>query len=311
MHVSELNRISNSRMAQGIATALLGALLWGFSGACAQIVLSEYGMSPFFVTVVRACIAAVVLIVFASFRYHSELKEIVTCKQLRSCLVLFGIGLYLSQSTFAISVAYTNAGTATVLQSLATVFVMGIACVSARRLPKAFEALGLLFALASTWLIATQGDPTQFAIDPAGLLWGIINALSVTLYIMIPRKLYDRWPSIPVIACGLCIAAVVAALLFGGECLITGRMVIPALDWYGATVLIVGIGALGTACAFALYLYGVAIVGSVRGSLLGTAEPASAMVLTACWLGTAVSGADWLGLIFMVVMVVLVTRQSS
>ena len=197
------------------------------------------------------------------------------------------------------------------LQSLATVFVMGIACISGKRLPRKFEVAGLVCALASTWFIATQGNPSNLAIDPLGLFWGIINALSVTLYIMIPRELYNKWPSIPVISCGLCIAALVAVICFGCESVLAGGIYLPAIDMYGALVLIVGIGLLGTACAFALYLYGVAIVGSVKGSLLGTAEPASAMVLTACWLGTIVTAADWAGLVLMIAMVVLITRQSS
>lgn len=300
-----------NHMTIGILSALTGALLWGFSGACAQVVLSEYGMSPLFITVVRATIAAVIMLGFAAVRYKDALCEILSCKRVRLKLVLFGIGLFLSQSTFAVSVASTNAGTATVLQSLATVFVMGIACISGKRLPRKFEVAGLVCALASTWFIATQGNPSNLAIDPLGLFWGIINALSVTLYIMIPRELYNKWPSIPVISCGLCIAALVAVICFGCESVLAGGIYLPAIDMYGALVLIVGIGLLGTACAFALYLYGVAIVGSVKGSLLGTAEPASAMVLTACWLGTIVTAADWAGLVLMIAMVVLITRQSS
>lgn len=297
-------------MAIGIASALSGALLWGFSGACAQVVLSDYGMSPLLITFVRSAIAAVALIALSLLRYRSELEGIISCGALRLRLALFGIGLFMSQSTFAASVASTNAGTATVLQSLATVFVMGIACVASRRPPRAFEVLGLAFALVSTWLIATQGDPMALAIAPNGLFWGIANALSVTLYIMVPKPLYAKWPSIPVISAGLCIAALAAGAAFGCEAAISGGVPLPDLDVYGTFVLVVGIGFLETACAFGLYLYGVAIVGSVCGSLLGTAEPASAMVLMVLWLGTAVTTADWLGLILMIAMVFLVALTS-
>lgn len=293
-------------MALGIAAALTGALLWGLSGACAQIVLSDHGASPLFITAVRGVIAAVLLMAFALVRYRDTLASILRCQELRVRLLLFGVGLFLSQSTFAVSVSFTNAGTATVLQSLATVFVMAIACVVGRRLPRALEVAGLLCALGSTWLIATQGNPGTLALSPAGLGWGVANALSVALYIMVPQPLYARWPSIPVIACGLSVGAAVALVAFACECAFGVGAVLPALDAEGALVLVVGIGVLGTACAFGLYLFGVAIVGSVRGSLLGTAEPASAMVLTAFWLGTAVSLADWLGLGLMVAMILLV-----
>lgn len=299
------------RMAAGVVAALAGALLWGFSGACAQVVLSDHGLSPLFITFVRSSIAAAILLALSSLRYRQQLGQIISCKPLRLRLLLFGVGLFLSQATFAASVASSNAGTATVLQSLATVFVMGVTCAARRRPPQTFEALGLVFALASTWLIATQGDPRALAIAPSGLLWGIANALSVALYIMIPRPLYARWSSIPVISVGLGIAAFAAAVSFGCEAALLGAPVFPSVDAHGILVLVMGIGVLGTACAFGLYLYGVAIVGSVRGSLLGTAEPASAMVLTVLWLGTTVTAADWAGLVLMIAMVFLVARSPE
>ena len=303
-------RSERRRMAAGFAAALTGAALWGFSGACAQVALSDHGMSPLFITAARSAIAAVALTAFSAFRYRGALCKIIRCRSLRGALILFGMGLFLSQATFAASVGATNAGTATVLQSLATVFVMGLACLKNRRPPRALEGAGLLFALASTWLISTQGDPGSLAIAPEGLIWGIANALSVTLYLMAPKGLYDRWPSIPVIACGLCVAATVAAIALGCACIASGGALVPPMDARGWIVLVGGIGLLGTACAFGLYLFGVAIVGAVRGSLLGTAEPASAMMLTACWLGTAVSAADWSGLALMAAMVCLVALSS-
>ena len=44
---------------------------------------------------------------------------------------------------------------------------------------------------------------------------------------------------------------------------------------------------------------------------LGTAEPVSAMVLTALWLGTSFSPADWAGLVLMVGMVFLVALSAA
>ena len=51
-----------------------------------------------------------------------------------------------------------NAGTATVLQMLSTVFVMLFTCVMGRHLPKGNEFAGLICAFVATVLIATQGD---------------------------------------------------------------------------------------------------------------------------------------------------------
>ena len=71
-----------------------------------------------------------------------------------------------------------------------------------------------------------------------------------------------------------------------------------------------GVGVLGTFAAFGLFLYGVSLVGSVRGSLLGVAEPAGAMIIAAMWLHTPFSAADWAGLVLMAAMIVLVSLSG-
>ena len=177
---------------RGVVCALAGATLWGFSGACIQFLAESYEVSSAFISAVRAGVAALLFAVF----------------------VLFGVGLYLSQITYAVSVALTNAGTATVLQATCTVFVMLIPCARARRLPRVADFVGLMCAMAAATLIATQGDWGVIVLPVAGLAWGIANALSETLYIMAPQRLYGRWDRPTVIACGMVISGIVAILVW-------------------------------------------------------------------------------------------------
>ena len=86
-------------------------------------------------------------------------------------VVLFGGALFASQATYAVSTGLTNAGTATVLQMLGSVFVLIIACVRFKRHPKAIEVVAILLALTATWLIATKGNPLALMIPLAGLTW--------------------------------------------------------------------------------------------------------------------------------------------
>ena len=66
----------------------------------------------------------------------------------------------------------------------------------------------------------------------------------------------------------------------------------------------------GTFAAFALYLHGVSVVGSVQGSLLGAVEPVSATLFATLWLGTAFTGADLAGCALMIAMIFLVTGEK-
>lgn len=120
---------------RGVVCALAGATLWGFSGACIQFLAESYEVSSAFISAVRAGVAALLFAVFVFVTRREALLSLLGSPAARPTLVLFGVGLYLSQITYAVSVALTNAGTATVLQATCTVFVMLITC--ARAAPSA------------------------------------------------------------------------------------------------------------------------------------------------------------------------------
>ena len=304
---------ATSHFWRGVACTLGGATLWGFSGACIQFLGESYAITSSFISFVRAAVAAVLFIAVVLVTRREALLSLLGARAARGPLLLFGVGLYLSQITYAISIEYTNAGTATVLQATCTVFVMLFTCLKLRRAPRLPDLIGLVCALAAATLIATQGDWGVIVLPVAGLAWGIGNALSETLYIMAPQRLYSRWDRVTIISCGMVISGIAAALVWvvqaaGGG---AGSSLVPALDAVGWLALIGGVGLLGTFAAFGLFLYGVSLVGSVKGSLLGVAEPAGAMIIAALWLGTAFSGADWAGLILMAAMIALVSLSGA
>ena len=307
------------RFATGVICALVGASLWGFSGACAQFLFAGYSISPLFLTTVRMLGAGAVFLTVLAATQRDKLRAIFRDADSLRGLFLFGsVGLLLSQLTYVISVAYTNAGTATVLQSLAIVFVMLFTCLSTRSLPRAGQALALVCAFAASLLIATKGDLGTLNLPLAGLVWGIVNALSVAFYLIQPRGLFGKWGSLPVTGLGmlfggftmlaiwLVFGAVAPAFGQGGQALAS----VPVLDGRGWLVLALLV-LVGTFGAFALYIHGVSVVGSLNGGLLGAAEPVSATLFSALWLGTTFLWADWAGLALMVATILLVSLSPA
>ena len=127
---------------------------------------------------------------------------------------------------------------------------------------------------------------------------------------MYPKRLFAQWGSLAVTGLGM-LTGGIAAFAVWASGIVDGRpAVLPVLDAVGWLMLGV-ITVVGTCVAFGLYLHGVSIVGSVKGSLLGAIEPVSATLCSTLWLGTAFSGADWIGLALMLVMVFLVTVKKS
>ena len=299
------------RFWRGVVAALIGGAMWGFSGTCAQYLYQHYEIDPLFITWVRMLGSGILFLILLAFTQRGKLRAIAGDRRELGRLALFGIaGLFLCQFTYTTSVNATNAGTATVLQSLNTVFILAATCLMMRRAPRAMELGGLALALVATWLIATKGNLTALMIPPAGLAWGLINAASCTFYIMYPKHLFARWGSLPVTGIGMLIGGIAAVAIWGLGGLWGAAPVVPQLGLDGVLVL-AAIVVVGTLAAFGLYLHGVSIVGSVKGGLLGTTEPASAMVFAALWLGTMFTWADWIGLVLMVAMIFLVTLSGS
>ena len=304
-----------SRFTQGALSALCGAALWGFSGACAQYLFAHYAISPLFITVTRMLAAGTLFLLLLIARYRERLAAILRDPpSLRRLAVFGGVGLLGSQLTYVIAVAYTNAGTATVLQCLSIVVVMLATCIIMHRLPRAGELVALLCALGATVLIATKGDLGVLNLPLAGLMWGLANAVATAFYIMYPRRLFDAWGSLATTGLGM-LAGGIAMLFVWLAVSILAPVVSPAaielvtfpsLDATGVLVLTLFVF-VGTFCAFGLYLHGVSIVGGVAGGLLGAIEPVSATMFSAIWLSTAFTGADWMGLVLMLVTIALVT----
>ncbi|WP_302395742.1 DMT family transporter [Eggerthella sinensis] len=308
--VAEGASVFRRRHTKGVLCALVGAALWGFSGACAQFLLANYDITPSFITAVRMLGAGALFLAVLVVRNRAQLRAMLGDRRTVGQLAVFGgVGLFLCQITYTIVIGYTNAGTATVLQTTGIAFVMLATCLFMRRLPRVREIVGLVAAVAATWLIATQGDPSALSLPLVGLIWGIANGLSVAFYIMYPKKLFARWGSFAVTGLGMLAGGVVATAVYFGGAAFGQPLALPALDAAGLLVFAAFI-VIGTFAAFALYLRGVSVVGSVQGSLLGAVEPVSATVFSALWLATAFTGADLAGCALMIAMVFLVTTED-
>lgn len=308
--IAEGAALLRRRHAKGVACALVGAGLWGFSGACAQFLLANYDITPSFITAVRMLGAGAIFLLVLAVRNREQLAAMLSERRTVGQLAVFGgVGLFLCQITYTIVIGYTNAGTATVLQTTGIAFVMLFTCLIVRRLPQTREIVGLVAAVVATWLIATQGDLGALVLPPLGLAWGIANGLSVAFYIMYPKKLFARWGSFAVTGIGMLMGGVVATAVYVAGVAFGEPLVLPALDVAGVLVFTAFV-VVGTFAAFALYLHGVSVVGSVQGSLLGAIEPVSATLFSALWLGTAFTGADLVGCALMIAMVFLVTTEN-
>lgn len=296
---------AKSHVLRGIVFAALGGICWGFSGNCAQMLTAELDVPVLWITAVRLTVAAVIFLAICLVREPRHL--LAALRDGRSLAYIAGfaiLGVLLTQVSYLSAIAYTNAGTGTVLERTGLVLIMGYVCLRTRRLPRPREAAGLVLAIGGTVLIATQGDFSRLAIAPAGLGWGLVSAVALAFYTLMPGKPLAKWGSF--IVTGLAMAMGGTVAMAGVQPWTLGVEVTPAVVGIMALMVLVG-----TFAAYLFYLQGIADAGPVRAGLVGCVEPVSATIISAAWLGTAVTPMDVLGCAMIVAMVFLVTDRGG
>lgn len=149
----------------GMAYALAGGALWGFSGTAVSYLFRSSGIDPMWVMSVRMVLAGILFLLLSAARGDRRPIELLRDKSaVRDLLLFTGGGLFLNQFSYLMAIQATNSATATVLQSLQLLPVAAAACVAGRRAPKRREVIGMVLALGGTFLITTGGDPSQMAL---------------------------------------------------------------------------------------------------------------------------------------------------
>ena len=163
----------------GIAMTLCGGVLWGVNATVSKILMGTYHASPLWIACVRELAAGVLFLTCSAIMTPKLLTGALRDRKSYPRLLATAIiCVLLVQVAYLESINWTNSGTATVLQSLNLLFVLGVVCLRGRRLPGVREGIGVALAFAGTVLIATGGDFTTLKLPLVGLIWGAINAAS-------------------------------------------------------------------------------------------------------------------------------------
>ena len=188
---------------KGTLMTVIAGIAWGLSGVSGQYLMA-HGFSALILTNIRLLISGAVLILFAYLSNKEKFFAFLKDKSSYISLILFAfLGLLLTQLTYLIAIAETNAGTATVLQYVCPVGVLAYTCIKDRVGPTVSEIASMLLAIGGTFLIATHGQLNQLAITPKGLGWGLFSAFAYALYIILPLNLIKKWGSMLVIGGGM------------------------------------------------------------------------------------------------------------
>ena len=281
LHIQEqlAHRIVRRTTVRGTSLTALGAVLWAFSSACGQFLMQKKGFPPNWLASTRILLAGFLLTAIGVIKNPSGIKNIFKSVKDVVTLVLYGVlGFMLAQYSFLRGIEVSNAATATVLQYTAPIMIVAIVCIRMKRAPRWTETVSIVLAVTGVFLLSTHGNPSELAIEKDALIWGLLSAVGMVFFSLLPSKIIPKYGSITVTGLGMLFGGV--AMLFVArpwECSVEFDLV--------SVFAYIGLAVMGTTVGYTLYMQGVADIGSGKASLIASIEPVTSTVFTAV-LGT-------------------------
>lgn len=289
----------------GALMALIPGVLWGLSGVFGQYLFQQRGLSAEWLVTTRLLVSGTLMLVI-SFGWSRE-KTLAIFHDRRDTvrLLIFAIfGMMAVQLTYFVSIAKSNAPTATILQYLfPSLIVIGTA-IKSRHLPVKREALAIVLALVGTFLLVTHGNPNTLNITTEALIWGLVSAVAMAFYTVYPGSLQLRWGS-PVIVGWSMLIGGIAINVYHPFWEFTGEMDLAAFLMVAFIVLFATFG------AFYLYLVSVTMIGATYASLFACIEPLASAFFSVVGLHLAFNEMDWLGSALIVATMFLISWKAG
>lgn len=289
----------------GILYTLSGGICWGLSGCFGQYLFQSKGITADWLVTMRLVIAGSILVLLGLCIQKKALCNIWQKPRNRKRLVLFALaGVLVSQFTYFSAVQYSNAGTATVLQSLSSVMILVIVCLREKRLPRRLETGAMICALLGVFLLSTHGDIHSMTLTQMALIFGLASAVGAVAYTVLSGNLLREYGVYAVVG--------FAMLVAGAVMMVFVRPWRFAIAWDMQLVLALGgVAILGTAVAYSLFLKGVSIIGPFLGSLLGTVEPITAVIISLVFLKEPFAWMDMIGFALILGTVCVLSLKSN
>ena len=303
---------------QGVLMIIVAAVLWGTSGVCGQYLFEQYPTDASWMITVRQLAAGALFLGWLVFKKKHILaiwgvggRDIKRGDDARGNarnrfdLLFFTYGGLLgAQYGFYYTISLANAPTATILQYTAPIFLVLWSAYKHRTWPDGREMTAVFLAMLGVFLISTHGRLDTVVISREALFWGLLSAVALAIYTIVPVQLLQKYSTTLVMGWGQLLSGLFLSIFFNPLVWGTGR----SLE---AAACIAYIVIIGTIIPFSLFLLGVKVVGPTKSSIISCAEPLSSIVFMVLLLGHHLAPLDMIGMLCIIVTVLLLARGKK
>ena len=164
---------------KGVALASIAGICWGSMGVAAQYLMAECRFTVLDLTSIRLLGAGLLLVLLDIFWNKTKHVKAVFQKDNLKDIIVYGIALLCSQSTFFLSIASSNAATATIMVLTSPLFIIAYLAVAHHRRIKVIEMICLVLAMIGVLLIITKGHLDAMEFSVAGVAWATFIAQGI------------------------------------------------------------------------------------------------------------------------------------
>ena len=280
---------------------IMTGIFWGFSGVCGQFLFETRGIVSEWLVPIRLSVSGIIMFIYLFLTKREELFALARNRRDFLRTIVCGVcGTMMFQYTFLKAVQTSNAGTATVIQYMAPVFIMIYTCVRKKKIPNGKEVMAIILAVGGIFLISTHGNLNNLVITPRGLFWGLACAFAMFISSILPGKLYEKYSTQVVMGWGFVFAGIVLSS-FLQPWKYDVAIDMPTIGAVSVIIL------LGSVAAYGLYAIMVKQIGPTKASLFVTSEAVAATVISALWLKTVFYPIDLIGFVMILSTVFILT----
>lgn len=290
---------------KGFLLALSSAMMWGVSGTCVQFLFQHRQINTEWLVIIRLLISGFLLLCFAQSRRGISIWTIWKDKKDSLSILLFSIiGMLAVQYTYFAAIHASNAATATVLQYIGPVIIAAYLAFRRKKLPSLMEGFAILLTLSGTFLIVTHGSFNSLSLSGIALFWGILAAITLATYTLMPINLLKKYDSSIIVGWGMLLGGIVFSFVHA-PWKISGQFDTTTLLLIGFIILF------GSVLAFCGFMISVKIIGPTNASLLSCTEPLSSTILAVFWLKVSFGIYDWLGTACILLTIILLAFNEK
>lgn len=203
----------DSSFSKGIGLAIAAAVFWGSMGVCAQYLFQQCSFTPLDLVSMRLVLAGLILLIMERVVFGRNIISPLRNAKTTVGILVAGLLILVSQLTFMLSVAASNAGTAAIVLTLVPLICACWLSLTEKRPLTIREGICFVLAASGVFLIVTKGNFTSLDFSFEGVLWGLASAVFSAAYSIQPRKLIIKVGVGPVVGFGMLFGGLVASVM--------------------------------------------------------------------------------------------------